>query len=132
MPENDSIFMSLVIFVPTIFALILLFLPRGAVEWMRWTALIGTEITMALSICMFIAYYQDVIDHNISGSPGSREQTLLGYRAEQAAKLAAEAKPQRSSDWVARYPWIQQGFHIDYYLGVDGISMPLILLTTVL
>ena len=28
-------------------------------------------------------------------------------------------------------PWIER-FNIDYYLGVDGISMALILLTTVL
>ena len=32
---------------------------------------------------------------------------------------------------VARYPWIPN-FNIDYFLGVDGISMPLILLTTLL
>ena len=30
-----------------------------------------------------------------------------------------------------RVPWISN-FNIDYYLGIDGISMPLILLTTVL
>ena len=34
-------------------------------------------------------------------------------------------------DWVARRPWVSQ-FGIDYYLGVGGISMPLVLLTTVL
>jgi NADH-quinone oxidoreductase subunit M len=31
--------------------------------------------------------------------------------------------------FVERVPWIEQ-FNVDYYLGVDGISMPLILLTT--
>src|SRR5690606_31888550 len=31
--------------------------------------------------------------------------------------------------FVERAPWIQS-FGIEYYLGVDGISMPLILLTT--
>jgi len=31
--------------------------------------------------------------------------------------------------FVERTPWISQ-FHIEYYLGVDGISMPLIILTT--
>jgi NADH-quinone oxidoreductase subunit M len=33
--------------------------------------------------------------------------------------------------FLERVPWIQS-FHADYYLGVDGISMPLILLTTFL
>jgi NADH-quinone oxidoreductase subunit M len=32
---------------------------------------------------------------------------------------------------VGRYPWIER-FHIDYFLGVDGISLPLVVLTTVL
>ena len=32
---------------------------------------------------------------------------------------------------MARYPWIAK-FNIDYYVGIDGISMPLILLTTLL
>ncbi|OQX46944.1 MAG: NADH-quinone oxidoreductase subunit M, partial [Candidatus Sedimenticola endophacoides] len=31
--------------------------------------------------------------------------------------------------FVERLPWIPL-FHIEYYLGVDGISMPLIILTT--
>jgi len=31
--------------------------------------------------------------------------------------------------FVERYPWIDR-FNVEYYLGVDGISMPLILLTT--
>jgi len=31
--------------------------------------------------------------------------------------------------FVERHPWIER-FNIEYYLGVDGISMPLILLTT--
>jgi NADH-quinone oxidoreductase subunit M len=31
--------------------------------------------------------------------------------------------------FVERIPWIEQ-FNVEYYLGVDGISMPLILLTT--
>src|SRR5687768_2136325 len=33
--------------------------------------------------------------------------------------------------WVERAPWITS-LGIDYYLGVDGISLPLVLLTTLL
>src|SRR5262249_4724313 len=40
-------------------------------------------------------------------------------------------QPPLSDDWVAKSPWIPP-FNINYYLGIDGISMPLILLTTVL
>src|SRR5439155_6668772 len=52
-------------------------------------------------------------------------------RVEQADKNAAENKPADSQDWVSRYPWIRQ-FGIEYFMGTDGISMALVLLTTVI
>src|SRR5262249_51199234 len=57
--------------------------------------------------------------------------TSLQARYEQAATRADKAAPRESSDLFTRFPWISR-FNIDYYLGVDGISMPLILLTTVI
>src|SRR5438876_12368405 len=64
----------------------------------------------------------------------------LEARADAAAKAsgvqvnpqtgrASGALPGPSDDWVGRVPWIK-AFNIEYYLGVDGISLPLILLTT--
>jgi len=129
--ETDLIWMSLVIFLPTAFALILMFFPRGSEEWMRWWALIGTAATLAVSICMFIGFYQQVIDFN--STELNREKMTLTYRADAADRAHAGAKSEglSDSDWVARRPWIKT-FHIDYYVGVDGISMSLLLLTTVL
>src|SRR5262249_33108828 len=43
----------------------------------------------------------------------------------------ANGQPPDSKSYVARHSWIKR-FNIEYYLGVDGISMPLTLLTTVL
>jgi NADH-quinone oxidoreductase subunit M len=39
-------------------------------------------------------------------------------------------KPQLSDDWVASVPWISR-FDINYAIAIDGISLPLILLTSV-
>jgi NADH-quinone oxidoreductase subunit M len=128
--EYDLILMSLVIFVPTIFALGLMipwFFPRGRDEWMRWWTLLGTAATMVLSFFMFISYYTDVFDAH----RGSREATLLSTRVQQAEQREEQSGPARNHDWVTRHPWIER-FNIEYYLGVDGISMPLVLLTTVL
>ena len=50
MPELDLIWMSAVIFVPSIFALGLLFFPRGTEEWMRWWCLLGTAVTLVVSL----------------------------------------------------------------------------------
>ena len=129
MPEFDAILMSLVIFVPTAFALVLMvpwIFPRGSDEYMRWWSLIGTALTLGLSLCMFISYYQWVVQKG-PDVPSS----LLDKRVEEANERANLHEAHESRDWVARYAWIPR-FNIQYYLGVDGISMPLILLTTVL
>jgi NADH-quinone oxidoreductase subunit M len=60
-----------------------------------------------------------------------KESTSLLKRTEVATKKALAAQPRDDQDQLARYPWIQR-FNIDYFVGVDGISLPLILLTTVI
>src|SRR5438445_11332707 len=58
MAETDMLLMSAVIFVPAIFALGLLFFPRGTEEWMRWWSLLGTAVTLVVSVCLFIDYHK--------------------------------------------------------------------------
>ncbi|HEV2947674.1 MAG TPA: NADH-quinone oxidoreductase subunit M [Gemmataceae bacterium] len=134
--EYDLNLMSLVIFLPTLFALGLMLFPRGSENGMRWWTLTGTAVTLVASICMFISYYTMLDryqpDRGETSFHGS--QSNLDYRAEKL-RLAESDVPKGESkageDWVARRPWIPQ-FNIEYFLGVDGISMPLLLLTTVL
>src|SRR5712691_8143461 len=134
--EYDLNVMSLVIFLPTLFALGLMLFPRGSENGMRWWTLTGTAVTLVASICMFISYYTMLDryqpDRGETSFHGS--QSNLDYRAEKL-RLAESDVPKGESkageDWVARRPWIPQ-FNIEYFLGVDGISMPLLLLTTVL
>jgi NADH-quinone oxidoreductase subunit M len=132
MAERDLLWMSAVVFIPSVFALLLIFVPRGKEEIMRWLSLAGTGLTLGVSIGMFIAFYSDVIDsNNARGSdPRSREWVSLDYRL---AQIESEkiADPQKSTDWLASYPWIER-FNIYYYMGADGISMPLVLMTTLL
>src|SRR5262249_50633795 len=129
----------------------LMFFPRGSEEWMRWWTLIGTTITLVLSICMFISFYTDVVSFHQSNA----ERGTLNARAEAADTAAKDVKSQSlaNADWVARRQWIRLApapppprprpgaaptpprlppAGIDYYLGVDGISMSLILLTALL
>jgi NADH-quinone oxidoreductase subunit M len=125
MIEADLIKMSLVIFLPTLFALGVLLVPSRKPEVIRWIALFGTAATMAASFVLFVDYQKLLDTHRTTG----QDETLLEARV-RAADLRS-ADPQRSDDLVTRVPWIPH-FNIDYFLGVDGISMPLILLTTVL
>jgi NADH-quinone oxidoreductase subunit M len=127
MPETDFILMSLLVFLPAVFALVLLFFPRGWEEAMRWWALFGTAATLGLSLCVFVLYQQQVNDTHLSDP----SQTVLAKRAEEADRQSASNGAPDSRDWLARYPWIPH-FNIDYYLGLDGISLALVLLTTLI
>jgi NADH-quinone oxidoreductase subunit M len=139
MIEQDLIWMSLVIFVPTAFALALMLFPSGNDEasrekWnnaARWWSLLGTALTLGISIGIFILYYDQVYQFHLN----KEQDALLSRRAAAASQDGrtdvrdAAVKP--TNDWIGRYPWIPR-FNIDYYLGIDGISLPLILLTTAL
>jgi NADH-quinone oxidoreductase subunit M len=126
MQETDLIWMSLLVFIPTIFAIGLLFFPQGWEEGMRWWSLFGTALTLGVSLCIFIMYLQDV--NQFHNGP-AQEGASLNERADKLASAAPGAVPP-SNDWVARVPWIPR-FNIYYFLGLDGISLALILLTTV-
>jgi len=128
--EWDFIWMTLVVFIPSAFALGLLFFPRGKEDAMRWWSLIGTALTLGVSLGMFVNFKNDVADAGGVSDKANREHASLQLRSETADSLAV-GDPARSKDWVSRYPWIKN-FHIDYYLGADGISMALVLLTTAL
>ncbi|MBI1918014.1 MAG: NADH-quinone oxidoreductase subunit M [Planctomycetes bacterium] len=137
MQEYDLLLMSLVIFVPSLFAFGLLFFPRGYEEAMRWWTLAGTALTLGLSLCAFISFKATTLD-NLTGRPADiRTRAQLEYRAAEADRLAdrkggpEQRTDKQNDDWVARRPWIEP-FNIDYYLGTDGISMALVVMTTVL
>src|SRR5712692_2772374 len=133
MPETDLIWMSLVVFIPSAFAIGLLFFPKGWEEAMRWWSLFGTALTLGVSICVFILYGLQVVDRYSSGDKDRTKANIsLQKRAETAEKAASTAgKQPDSQDGVGRVRWIPR-FNIEYFLGADGISMPLVLLTTVL
>src|SRR5437773_2498463 len=135
MAETDMLLMSAVIFVPAIFALGLLFFPRGSEEWMRWWSLLGTAITLVVSLCVFIDY-SHMLDKDMTRRGRADDPTTLLARHDAAVKSNVRAESDKtpsydSDDWLSRYPWIAR-FNIDYYIGIDGISLPLVLLTTLL
>jgi NADH-quinone oxidoreductase subunit M len=135
--EYDLVLMSLCIFVPSVFALGLLFFPKGTEEAMRWWALVGTAVTFVISMFVFIDY-RAMLERNPdndltkAGILRAREKTSLRERADAADnRRLGEFAEAEDKDEIARYPWISR-FNIDYYIGIDGISMALVLLTTVL
>src|SRR4029077_13967693 len=86
-------------------------------------------ITLSLSLWMFIEFRADVVELNLS----SEADGLLNAREARmdSARDQFKAREQCRHYWLALHSCISR-FNIDYYLGVDGISMALVLLTTVI
>lgn len=133
MLEYDLVLMSLVIFAPAIFGLAILLFPRKAVESIRWFATFGAAAAMVLSFCLFIDYYSMLDSRSDRGVKSLHHPaTQLDARVDEASRRATKDVPeaQLGRDWVAKIPWIPR-FDINYAIGIDGISLALVLLTTV-
>src|SRR5262245_29118697 len=63
MAETDLIWMSLLVFLPSLFAVALIFFPRKATAAMCWWSLTGTAVTLGVSVAIFIQYKVAVLDH---------------------------------------------------------------------
>ena len=91
---TDSALLTLTIFTPTIFAILLMVFEKKAEEGMRVFALVGTVVTFLLSLMVWGRFN--------TGEAGY--QMLV------------------DKEWISIW-------NIHYRLGVDGISLPLVLLT---
>ena len=91
---TDAALLSLTIFTPTIFAILLMAFDKKAEEGMRVFALIGTVVTFLLSLMMWQRF----------------NMAEAGYQMQVVCQ------------WIPTW-------NIEYRLGVDGISLPLVLLT---
>ena len=127
--ELDLLQLTLLIFLPAMFALILLVWPSRFREGMRWLALFGAAGTLAVALCTLVDY------HRLLDSQSDRDtrslyhpDTRLDHRADEAQERTATNRSFLSDDLVVRRPWVSK-FDVDYALGVDGISLALVLLT---
>ncbi len=132
MPESDLIWMSLLVFLPAAFARRRCCCSRrGGTRRCAGGRSSAPPARSPSSLCVVVGYYE-LLDRypDANGFPRYGAKPRLDARADQAASDAAQPIPKalQSSDWVARRPWIAR-FDIHYALGVDGISLPLVLLT---
>src|SRR5690349_15463657 len=95
--EYDLLLMTLCIFMPSAFALVLLFFPKGSEEYMRWWTLLGTAVTFVISTFLFIDYLH-LLDANRDAEAAKAEvarasvSTGLLTRADTATKRALAAE----------------------------------------
>ena len=91
----DFPYLSAIIFLPVIGAIIIALLPGANPRRIKLTAALFTAVSFALSLALFAMF-----DRSIDG-------------------------PQ----FVEQFSWIP-AFNVQYFIGVDGLSLPMVLLTT--
>jgi len=89
--------LSLILFLPTIAALVMLFLPSGETKLLRWFAFGSSLIPFILTLVLWNNF----------------DQNLKGFQFQEV------------------YPWYE-ALNSSLHLGVDGISLSMVLLTTFL
>ena len=132
MSETDLLYLVGLIFAPSAFALVLWLIPARATELMRWWTLLGTALTLVLALCVHNNYKQELQSHAETGVPGYSPQATLEGRADAAAQRANAdiPRPPLGNDQIVRCSWIAEA-GVDFYIGVDGINLPMVLLTAV-
>jgi NADH-quinone oxidoreductase subunit M len=96
--------LSLVVFLPAAGALALAFFPREQTEAMKWFSLVVTAVVFLLTAIMALPSQGDGWQFDIS---------------------VAEMQKVFAISWIPT-------FNIQYFMGVDGISFPLLLITTLI
>ena len=92
MIEYDLVLMSLVIFVPAAFGLLGLLFPAKWAEAIRWWALVGTALTLILSLCLLIEYYALLDSRSDRGLRSLHHpKTQLDARVDEAMRREANA-----------------------------------------
>jgi proton-translocating NADH-quinone oxidoreductase chain M len=93
--------LSLIVFFPLLGIPLFFLVPAGREALARWIALLVTAVPLALSVRLLDAFDRTAGHH--TGNWGLQ--------------------------FVERVPWIR-GFYVEYFLGVDGLSVTMVLLTT--
>ena len=99
--------LSWIVFLPTIAAVFCLVVPKDVVKWL---ATVATGLTFLLSLLLFPTF--------LGGGDAARAPDVFG----QAYGFLHHVV---RADWIAG-----NKFTIEYFVGIDGLSFPLVVLTT--
>src|SRR5205085_3395735 len=93
--STDMLLMTLVIFLPSVFAIGLLFFPKGTEEWMRWFALFGSGITLVVSLFMLVDYVNLLDADTTHGTTAAMHgpAASLDNRVSEADRKAGQDQP---------------------------------------
>ncbi|MCH8251165.1 MAG: NADH-quinone oxidoreductase subunit M [Planctomycetes bacterium] len=99
--------LSIIVFLPTLGALVCMFAPKDQV---RKVGVVFTLATFVLSLTLFGTFFTDGSAAAVEEAFGSSYGTI---------------RHMERHDWI-----VSDSFTIEYYLGIDGLGFPLLVLTT--
>ena len=103
--------LSWITFLPVLGMIIVLMLPKEKKDWVRWTALAVAAFQVVLAVFLFMRF----------------DRSLGGINTEAGMQFLEKFSwiDIRSVSWFGR-------LHIEYFLGIDGISVVMVLLTAII
>jgi NADH-quinone oxidoreductase subunit M len=122
---SDNLLLTSLWLLPLLGLVAVLVVPKRNEAWIKWISLGFTIATFLVTLVMLGVF---VGDQNARQplSERAKYNTLTASAGEQGSTVAEPATGQ--NDLVVRRDWIPS-FYIQYYLGVDGISLSLVVLT---
>ncbi len=108
----DKLLLTLITFVPLLGAGVMLLVPGGQARLIRGIAVVTTGVVFALTLGLWAGFDPQSV---VAGAVGLGGEVYKGYDAKTLVEAA----------WIAPY-------HIYYRLGVDGLSVLLIVMTGLL
>ena len=118
---SDLVLLSSLWLVPLIGMLIVLAIPKRNESAIRWTSLACTVLTFVVSLVALGNYSEarKPLEDRV------KDNTVV---VQDSDSITVQESESAQYDLVVRRPWIPY-FNIQYYLGVDGISLSLVVLT---
>jgi NADH-quinone oxidoreductase subunit M len=121
---SDELLLTMLWAVPLAGAFVVLFIPKRAESAIKTTSLVVTIVTLLLGIVAYQGY------RNLEGATGTTPS--LSQRAAANTLSPGPGDSMVASDvpldLIVRRAWVPY-FNIQYFLGLDGISLSLVLLT---
>ncbi len=106
MGNPNILLLSAIVFLPALGAIVLMFFPKGKDDLVRYFTLAITAVVFALTVLVFLT-------------------PMFGGSFEYKGDAAAYMQRWFNVSWIP-------SFDIEYFMGVDGISFPLIMLTALI
>ena len=103
--------LSWITFIPIIGMILILFVPKENQNAMKWTAAVATFLQLVIAVMIYFHF----------------DRSLTGINTQEGMQLVEKAS------WIdiRGVPWFGR-IHVDYFVGVDGLSVPMVILTALI